>query len=206
MRTPGFLVAAVVATAVIAVSGCATGSGGGSPPDEAFPHPTSTGEVIGQGTVLQQGQAAPQLCLGAVAESYPPQCSGPVVAGWDWTTADFAETAGAVTWGTYAVYGTWDGSGFTLTRPPIPLALYDPIAHLDPHLDAANAGPSDESALLDVQNDLAESRFPGVLTMWTSNGYLFVGVIFDDGTVQDFVDGRYGPGIVVVQSALRAVA
>jgi hypothetical protein len=35
-------------------------------------------------TVLQEGDGPPELCLGGVAESFPPQCGGPEIAGWDW--------------------------------------------------------------------------------------------------------------------------
>ncbi|MBC7723932.1 MAG: hypothetical protein H7146_04165, partial [Burkholderiaceae bacterium] len=37
------------------------------------------------------------------------------------------------------------------------------------------------------------------------NGYLFVGVAFDDGSVQDAVDGWYGRDMVAVVSLLREV-
>ena len=63
----------------------------------------AAGEVLGQGTVLQIEGQTPQLCLGAVAESYPPQCGGPEILEWDWDAVDLEETASDVTWGTYAV-------------------------------------------------------------------------------------------------------
>ncbi|WP_181397092.1 hypothetical protein [Cryobacterium arcticum] len=42
-----------------------------------------------------------------------------------------------------------------------------------------------------------------VLTDWPQNGYLWVTVIYDDGTIQDFFDQQWGEGVVAVQSALR---
>lgn len=72
-------------------------------------------------TLLQPAEdAAPQLCLGGVMESYPPQCGGGLdVIGLDWDDVADAETASGVTWGTGWVVGTYDSSAgtFTLTQP-----------------------------------------------------------------------------------------
>lgn len=68
-------------------------------------------------TVLESPDHGPQLCH-AVAESYPPQCGGPDVLGWDWQQVDGEESAGGTTWGEYRVVGTWDGAALTLTEPP----------------------------------------------------------------------------------------
>jgi len=155
--------------------------------------------------VLQKGDGEPRLCLGNVALSYPPQCTGPAIHGWDWASVEQAETASNVTWGTYAVQGTWDGTAFTVTTAPIPLSLYDPMAHPDPRLEG-EPGPSDEVKLLRVQDDLQKSGDSAVLGSWTTNGYLFLSVIYDDGSVQEFVDERYGPDVVAVQSALRTAS
>ena len=74
-------------------------------------------EYGGNITVLESREHGPQLC-GAVAESYPPQCGGPDVVGWDWTAVDGEESANGTTWGTFYVVGTWAGGRLTLTRPP----------------------------------------------------------------------------------------
>jgi len=55
-----------------------------------------------------------------VAESLPPQCGGPDIVGWDWSTVDEEQSAGGTTWGVYSVVGTWDGERLTLTEPPGP--------------------------------------------------------------------------------------
>ena len=49
------------------------------------PTPVPDGEVRTSGlvTVLDAG-TGPELCLGAVAESYPPQCGGPALEDFDW--------------------------------------------------------------------------------------------------------------------------
>lgn len=197
--------AAVIA---IAVSGCAGAAGpaaGGSggevePPrtDAAAP-----GEVRGEGTVLQLDGEPARLCLGPVAESFPPQCDGPEITGWDWSAVEGAESASGVTWGAYAVQGTWDGTQFTLTQPPVMLALYDPIREVDPFTDPANAGGSSDDELMAVQERILNDEFVEVLTSWSENGYLFVTVVYDDGSIQRYVDAAYGADVVQVRPALR---
>ncbi|MCU1446894.1 hypothetical protein [Cryobacterium sp.] len=204
----------VCVAGLLALSGCAGSAapGGGAPPGE-FPRPAAAGEVLAQGTVLQKDGEDPQLCLGAVADSYPPLCGGPPILGWDWAAVEQSESASGVTWGSYAVTGTWDAAAFTVTQPPMPLSLYDPLAQFDPRLDEANAGPSDESTLLRLHEELHTAGYSPVtfanfseapiLADWTENGYLWVSVIYDDGSVQDFLDEQFGEGVVAVQSALR---
>ena len=67
-------------------------------------------------TVLDSDDHGPQLCLGGVADSYPPQCGGPDIVGWDWSTVE-AESANGTTWGSYSLTGSWDGETFTVTGP-----------------------------------------------------------------------------------------
>jgi hypothetical protein len=206
---------AVVAVGAITLllAGCASGqpagdAGDGVTIDPAQPPATiaADGEVTGQGTVLQAEGEPVNLCLGAVMESYPPQCSGPEILGWDWTSVEGQETASGVTWGTYAVQGTWDGERFTMTQAPIMLALYDPMVVPDPKRDPANAGETAESRLLEIQNAVHELSTVEVLYSGPENGYLFVSVIYDDGQIQHYFDELYGSDVVVVESALRPVA
>lgn len=186
------------------LSGCgAVTAPGGDPAED--PLPQASPELIGQGTVISQEGGPAMLCLGGVMESYPPQCSGPEVIGWDWSAADHFETASGVTWGTYAVQGTWDGLAFTVTRPAIPLALYDPPAAIDPRTDPANRGAGSDAELEALQQELHAAGDSGVLSSWVENGYLFVTVVYDDGTFQNAYDARYGSNLVAVQSALQPV-
>lgn len=104
--------AALVAAAGLALSACATAAPGGAAPgsvlgsvDPGLPD----GDVLAQGTVLDDGSGA-ELCLGAIQESYPPQCSGIPLEGWSWDEVEGSETEGSVTWGAYAVQGTYDGT------------------------------------------------------------------------------------------------
>ena len=73
--------------------------------------------MVAQGTVMDVGGDV-ELCLGPVAESYPPQCSGVPLANWSWGGVDGSETSGDVTWGAYAAQGTYDGEEFAVTQPP----------------------------------------------------------------------------------------
>jgi len=94
--------------------------------------PPPEGEVVGVGTVMDTGQGDPQLCLGAIAESYPPQCSGIPITNWDWAPVkDTSESSDATRWGSYAVTGTYDGETFTVTQKPVTSALYDPAAPVE---------------------------------------------------------------------------
>lgn len=209
MRLPRALLLLAAPLALLAA--CATpdpgpGAGGDVVPDGPG-EPTviaAPGEVTGQGTVLQKDGEDAQFCLGGVMESYPPQCSGPVVVGWEWPDDGMWESASGVTWGAYAITGTWDGVEFGPTQPPIPLALYDPIkTDPDPRLDPANAADNSEELLTRVQDELASWTDVTVLTSWTENGYVWATVYYDDGTLQSYLDEVYGPDVVVVISALR---
>ncbi|GGM52464.1 hypothetical protein GCM10010489_24960 [Microbacterium saperdae] len=144
-----------------------------------------------------------QLCLGAVAESYPPQCTGIPLDDWTWDGVDGSETSGDVTWGTYAVYGTYDGERYLNTDPPIMLALYDPIRPEDP-TDGVD-GTTAEAELTTIQDDIAARLGQDALSIWTDRGYVWLQVVWDDGTIQDAADAEFGDGVVVVTSALREI-
>jgi len=75
--------------------------------------------------VLENPDHGPQLCR-VVAESYPPQCGGPELVGWDWAEVDGEESANGTTWGNYEVTGTWDGERLTLTDPAAPPEMVPP--------------------------------------------------------------------------------
>lgn len=207
-RHPAVLPAVLAAASgivVFALVGCATpgaGTSGADPAGTSTPAPPA-GEVIAQGTVMDVGGDV-ELCLGAIAESYPPQCSGIPLEGWSWEGVDGYETAGDVTWGAYAVQGTYDGERFASTAPPMLLALYDPIAPEDPTGGEPGAGTEDE--LLTIQEELPELLGDGYLSSFPDDGWLRVQVVWDDGTWQSAADERWGPDRVVVFSALRPVA
>lgn len=200
--------------ALLGLTACATGPtapGGTGAPDgtgtpgafgAVLPAPPS-GDVIGQGMVMD-ARGNPELCLGPVAESYPPQCSGIPLDGWSWEDVEGSDYSGDTRWGMYAVQGEYDGTAFTVTQPPILLALYDPMAPPDPTGGATGAG--DEDSLLAIQELLPERLEQGTyFSSWPERGYLWVDVLWDDGTLQEAADAEFGTDTVVIRSALREV-
>lgn len=257
--------------------------------------PTATGPVTTSGlaTVLDDGDG-PELCLGGVMESLPPQCGGPKLLGWAWAAqgAHFEE-AGGTRWGAFVVTGEFDGKAMTV-ESVVPEAEYDapppqdesvwhtpcqepeggwvPVdstTTTDEALDAAgrvarevpgfgqlwvdqSINPATGEDLEDVEYEMAmndpvftilnvsvtedlegaeaairevwggplcvseaamthdELRrigretgdLPGVLSYGGESYPLDVSVIYDDGTIQAWLDAEYGAGTVVVSSAL----
>jgi hypothetical protein len=117
----------ILAAALLVLAGC--GAGGSTvaerdtgPAEELKLYETDT-------TVLEQGEGmalpahGPQLCLGGIAASDPPQCGGLPIANWDWDAVDGEETKAGTTFGVFHVVGTYDGKSFTVTEtgPPRPL-------------------------------------------------------------------------------------
>lgn len=167
-----------------------------SPP----PAPVPDGEVsaIRLGTVRDDG-SGPQLCLGPIMESYPPQCTGLPLAGWDWSERQGFEEQGTIRWGDYAVSGHWDGSVLTVTDA-ISAALYDAMA-TDPPSYPTPAKPLSEA---DTQRVLDETRgVPGFVGSTSAgDGQVHLDVAFDDGSVQAWADRTYGENTVIVTGVL----
>ena len=198
MRTP--LLTLALAVSAVALSACSTegemravdpaGSGevSGSetlrPDPGVAPTPVPEGQVRTTGlvTVLDPG-TGPQLCLGAVADSYPPQCGGPAVADFDFGEVG-AERAAGVTWGSYALTGTFDGTTFTVTDA-IPAALYDVAAQpQDDPLAAACETPTTTDAAVTTPEDMdstlaSASALPGYATSWLTGSTINVAVTED---------------------------
>lgn len=200
----GAVALASVVLCIGLLSACATpqpvGVGATSPVPLGDVQPgLPAGTVIGQGTVIDTGDEA-ELCLGGVMESLPPQCTGIPLVGWEWTDIDGSEASGDTRWGAYAVEGTYDGATFTVTSPPISLALYDPAVPLDP--TDGEPGPADEATLTSTQDDIHAQLGDAALASWPQNGRLWVQVVWDDGSLQDAADARYGDDVVVIQSSL----
>ena len=276
------LAAAAVLTVLGSATACSTeaemravdrsdASAAADAPSGGAPTPVPEGEVRTGGlvTVLDSGDG-PEMCLGAVAESYPPQCGGPALADFDWGDVGSEEAAG-VRWGSYALTGTYDGSTFTVTDA-IPAALYDTMAQPEPEplaaacdqpttTDTAKATPEDLDATLAAASALpsyasawltgntinvavtedAEAAETELRRTWggmlcvttvertdadlnqvnqelqaalgdqlltsgsTSPDSLDAQVVYDDGSVQEWVDATYGDGLVRVTSALTPV-
>lgn len=106
----------------------AAGAGGAA--DE--PEPS---ELIARATVLEDSGHGPQLCLGGVATSLPPQCGGPDITNWDWEAVGGSEEVRGTRWGDYVVVGTYVDGRFTLTRPAVPGQEYDGPMPVTPEED-----------------------------------------------------------------------
>jgi hypothetical protein len=79
----------------------------------------------GIGTVLDDGDG-PELCLGPIMSSLPPQCGGPRLVGWDWAGIESEQRAGTRWTGPeYVVTGTYADHTLTLTEPPVRSDEYD---------------------------------------------------------------------------------
>jgi hypothetical protein len=209
MRTRLSLLAALT-TLVLAGAACDDGSddvardpdssppASSGPPAAAVPDgPVHTRNLA---TVMDTGTA--ELCLGPVAESYPPQCGGPALIDWDWADHEGTyDEQGEVRWGTYALTGTWDGTSFTATEA-VPGALYDP-AMPTPTPTPTPGTAYDDTELEQIATELQEA--PGVLGAYGgegSDGHVLVDAYYDDGTLQEWADTTYGAGVVLVSSAL----
>lgn len=197
----------------IALAGCggsdgdddvATDPGGtGDGPAAPAAPPAAPGDVRSRNLITVMDKDVTddvvELCLGAIAESYPPQCGGPVITNWDWAAQKgMFDEQGDVRWGTFAVTGTWDGTSFTVSDA-IPGALYDPMPEEPPTYPEPSKDYTDDE-LAGFGEDLMD--VPGVLGAYGADGHVLVDVNYDDGSYQDYVDATYGDGVVVVTGAL----
>lgn len=200
--------AAAAATALLALSfaACASPAPVGSAPDApslgAVSPGLPDGTVWAQGLVLDDGESA-KLCLGPVAESAPPQCAGIPLVGWSWDGVEGSDEMSGSRWGSYAVQGAYDGEAFTVTQPPVMLALFDPMPLPDP--TGGKAGAGTDAELQEIQESLPDRLGAAYFSSSAENGWLWVDVLWDDGTWQDAADGEFGAGKVVIRPALHEV-
>ncbi len=135
-------------------------------------------------TVLDAGEGA-QLCLGGVAESFPPQCSGLPMTGWDWAEHREHDEAGGVRWGEFALTGTFDGTTFAVTEatpgaeaeqpepdPEEPLGT--PCAEVGAGNDPAKTTPEALDATL-----IAAAALPDLAMTWLDGEVINVAVTED---------------------------
>jgi hypothetical protein len=81
---------------------------------------TSVPRYEATATVLEDASHGPQLCLGAILASYPPQCGGPDIVDWNWRGVEGRVHHGDTTWvDDVHVVGTYDKDDdrFRLTEP-----------------------------------------------------------------------------------------
>jgi hypothetical protein len=215
MRTPPSL---LVALAALVLAGSACSDEGSDdratdPADRVTPSPSASasgpatpvpsGPVTTRNLATVMDTGSPELCLGPVAESYPPQCGGPALVGWDWADHKGTfEQQGDVRWGTYLVTGTWDGTSMTATQA-VPGALYDPAIPSETPTPPAATAYSDP--VLEEISEQLRDQLPGYLGSYGgegSEGHVLADVIYDDGSLQQWADTTYGADVVIVTSAL----
>ena len=169
----------------------------------APPAPIPSGPVVTRNLATVMDTGSPELCLGPVAESYPPQCGGPALVGWDWADhKDTFEQQGDVRWGTYLVTGTWDGTSMTATEA-IPGALYDPAMPTETPTPPA-ATPYSNPVLEEIAEQLRD-QLPGYVGSYGgegTDGHVLADVFYDDGSLQEWADTTYGDHVVIVTAAL----
>ena len=95
-------------------------SGPGSTEPRSNRSPDPDQKYRGSGVVLEDKDGTPELCLGGILDSLPPQCGGLPIEGWDWGSVRGEESAAGVTWGSYEVTGFYDGDTFTLVDAGAP--------------------------------------------------------------------------------------
>lgn len=176
------------------------GTATSDPAPTAAPVPSGPVRTANLATVLDDGDG-PELCLGPVAESYPPQCGGPALVGWDWAThgQQMFDEQGQVRWGTFAVTGTWDGTAFTVSES-IPGPLYDPGV-AEPTPTPTPATSYDEAGLEDIATEVRD--LPGTQGSFSDGTHVTLEVMYDDGTLQAWADEEYGAAVVLVTPLLR---
>lgn len=211
---------ALALLSALSLAACSGDDGSASASDPAAPGaqadapqpptavPAAPGRVRSTGlpTVMDTGGegATAELCLGAIAESYPPQCSGPTIVNWDWAAQKGTfDQQDDVRWGTYAVTGTWDGTAFTVTDA-LTGALYDPMMPEPVVLPDPSVSYS-AAELEGIARDLGDD-LPGYQGSYADeSGHVLVDVLYDDGNLQSYVDAAYGADVVVLDAALADV-
>ena len=187
----------VAVALLLAACGSATGPtpGVGKPSGPVADVVDPDQELVAHGILMQGSpQAEVEICVGGVAESFPPQCGGPVLLGdftWD---AVGPERASGVTWTDdpwYAV-GTFDPEGghqgsITLTRPVSadpPEGYAVPSAGEEvtfPQLceDPFVGGDEEAAGDLAAQEQLAAALedLDGYVTSWVSDGSSLYNVV-----------------------------
>lgn len=84
------------------------------------------------GLVLEDPKGGPELCLGIVQESLPPQCEGIPLERWQWGDVEDEENAAGTTWGTFYLVGGYDGNVFTVHEAETPKQEQEQEPDTDP--------------------------------------------------------------------------
>jgi hypothetical protein len=200
MKTLLALAALLLATACGSADGSTATDPGDDPGDRApTAIPAAPGAVTTRDLATVMDTGSPELCLGPVAQSLPPQCGGPAIEGWDWSEhRGMYEQARGTRWGVFAVTGDWDGATFAV-RGAIPEAAYDRAAQQAPTYPAPAVGHS-RAELQRIADAVA--GLPGAQVAYVHGQHVLADVVYDDGSLQAWVDRTYGESVVVLSSLL----
>lgn len=161
-----------------------------------LPRPSTSAPVVALGTVLEQESGTdagtPMLCM-MVLTSYPPQCGGPEVIGWNWDAVDHEEANGVRWSDSIALRITYDGPANTVEL----LEIVD-SSEADSALPPPHTSGLDDATLAQLQRDLIALERSDILSFGGSQ----IEVIFDDGSIQAVFDAQFGAGNVQVSSWL----
>lgn len=159
-------------------------------------------------TVLQSPEHGPELCVGGVALSLPPQCGGPPVVPFSWDDVTGEESVNGTTWAEVRLVGTFDGVAFHPTeRPATPTTASPapepsfPTPCQDPRVvDPAKSSDTDQDATI------AHARSqPDVAGVWLSRpgGRLVLNLAFtgDLARHEREARARWGGGLCVTGHA-----
>jgi hypothetical protein len=145
--------------ALLTLAACGQGTDSAGTGDEAVP--AQEDRVYEGSIIVFQGteRDSTELCV-IVMDSYPPQCEGLPVTGWDWGAVEHEEASG-VRWGTYVVTGTFDGKAFTVTEDAEPLDATDqPGGTADVPDPAEDLSPEEiEAAAAELQEQFPQLVF-----------------------------------------------
>ncbi|WP_344492421.1 hypothetical protein [Glycomyces endophyticus] len=182
-----------------------TGSSDG-PADAAAEETTYRGVItVYQGTERDSAE----LCA-VVAESYPPQCEGLPVTGWEWDAVEHEEALG-VRWGSYVVTGTYDGKAFTVTEDALTMDEIDIADHPELQYSEPEIGePAEDlgAAELEALGTELQEAFPALVFGSfpdEANGVLVTDVLLVSPELEAYAAEHFPADTVAFAPVLRPV-
>ncbi|MGO1234728.1 MAG: hypothetical protein ACTHY8_00030 [Microbacterium gubbeenense] len=203
MRHRAHAAAVPCAVLVLGTVGCATGQPAERP---STPSATAIANIFTtqhRTTVIDDGDRPPQLCIGGVAQSLPPQCAGIDLEDWDWSAVGDHEQQGSVRWGSFVVAGEYSAPDNSLRVTSVSADGTDPRHTMEPCADGSRekTDPSNVMRIWEfIEEDLGVRVFSGGDV--PACGSVEVRVGHDDGSIQSAVDAEFGAGTASVDSAL----
>ncbi len=162
----------------------------------ATPHPITVLEKESRGD-------GPQLCVGGVAASLPPQCTGVDLLGWSWedVAGEYDDRSG-VRWGEFVVTGDFSLSDDTMRVTLVETDGPDRGPRWPDCADECEQPTEEQEAIAgEIIRDHVGIYSSGV----DGTGAVRVEVAYDDGSLQRELDATYGEGVVIVESILLPV-